>query len=168
MATGIAIAGLVIGVAGERKRGKQIEKAEEREEQALKKQREIQDVQTRRQRVSARRQARSARAEAVSAAVAQGAGTSSARAGAAGSAVSQFRGNVGFLDTIAGLTSAQLNLQSSAAQARGSAATFGALSGIGFDVFGAAGGFEQIFSGGGTTGGRGPQFGGDIRASGNF
>ena len=131
MATGIAIAGLVIGIAGERKKEKQLEKAEEREELARQKQREIQDVQTRRQRVAARRQARSARAEAVSAATAQGAGTSSAAAGAAGSAVSQFRGNVGFLDTIAGLTSAQLNLQGRAAEARGSAATFGAIGGVG-------------------------------------
>ena len=168
MATGIAIAGLVIGIAGERKKEKQLEKAEEREELARQKQRDIQDVQTRRQRVQARRQARSARAEAVSAAAAQGAGTSSAAAGAAGSAVSQFRGNVGFLDTIAGLTSAQLNLQSSAAEARGSAATFGAIGGVGFDVFAAAGGFQQLASGGGGGGGQGPQFGGDIRASGNF
>ena len=63
MATGIAIAGLVIGIAGERKKEKQLEKAEEREELARQKQRDIQDVQTRRQRVQARRQARSARAE---------------------------------------------------------------------------------------------------------
>ncbi len=44
MATGIAIAGLVIGVVGERKKEKQLQKAEEREELAREKQREIQDV----------------------------------------------------------------------------------------------------------------------------
>ena len=168
MATGIAIAGLVIGIAGERKKEKQLKKAEEREELAREKQREIQDVQTRRARVSARKQARAARAEAVSAAAAQGAGTSSAAAGAAGSAISQFRGNVGFLDTVSGLTSAQLNLSQTAADARGTAATFGSISGVGFDVFSAAGGFEQIFAGGGPATGRGPQFGGDIRESGSF
>lgn len=168
MATGIAIAGLVVGVIGERKKEKQLAKAEDREERARETQKQIQDVQVRRQRVSARKQARAARAEAISSATAQGAGTSSAAAGAAGSAISQFRGNVGFLDTIAGLTSAQLTLQQSAANARGTAATFGSLSGVGFDVFSAAGGFEQIFAGGGPVTGRGPQFGGDIRASGSF
>lgn len=146
MATGVAIAGLVIGVASERKKERQLEKAEEKEERARQKQRAIQDVQTRRQRVAARKQARVARAESVSAAVGAGAATTSAAAGAGASAISQFAGNVSFLDQVAGLTNQQQNLLGDAAKNRGSAATFGAIGQTAFNVFDAAGGFEQVFS----------------------
>lgn len=146
MPQGVAIAGLVIGVSAEKKRGRQLEKAEEKEERARQKQRDIQDVQTRRQRVAARKQARTARAESVQAAVNQGASTSSAAAGAGASAISQFAGNVSFLDRIAGLTDQQQVLLGDAAKNRGSAATFGSIGQTAFNVFEAAGGFEQIFS----------------------
>jgi hypothetical protein len=145
MAANAAIIGAVasgVGAAGSIIQGKKASKAQEK---AQEKQQRIADLQAQRARVKTIREGRIRRAEIIAGGAEGGTTGSSGVAGGVGAVTQGVAGNLAFGQQVQGLAGEASAANIEAAQAQSTGATFGAIGGVGQNIFEQARGLKTLF-----------------------
>jgi chromatin segregation and condensation protein Rec8/ScpA/Scc1 (kleisin family) len=144
----IAVAGLVLSGVSTVANMKASKDQSSAQKKAAAYQRRMDELRQNRERRQAIREQRIKTAQVIQAGANQGAQTSSAVQGGAGSLQSQLSSNLSFLDNMATNANLASRANQQALNAGARAQTWGAMAGLGGTIFSQAGGFQSIFGSG--------------------